>query len=159
MVDRTTPYDAVIAAPFTRLGIGLMEGALARIDFVSQRVPLRAPQTSLGREIREQLNAYFRDPRFRFTLPLVLTGSAYQQGVWRALRRIPAGVALSYGELAARMRTSARAVGGACRANPVPIVIPCHRVVAVNAIGGFMGQRSGPKLELKRWLLQHEHAG
>ena len=72
------------------------------------------------------------------------------------MRRIPAGKTLSYGVLAKKLDTSARAVGNACRANPVPIIVPCHRVVASNGMGGFMGKRSGSPLDLKHWLLAHE---
>jgi methylated-DNA-[protein]-cysteine S-methyltransferase len=61
--------------------------------------------------------------------------------------------------LARRIKSSARAIGNACRANPVPIVVPCHRVVAVNGDGGFMGKRGGRALALKRWLLAHERGG
>jgi methylated-DNA-[protein]-cysteine S-methyltransferase len=72
------------------------------------------------------------------------------------LRSIPPGRTRTYGELASKLGTSARAVGGACRANPCPVVVPCHRVVAANGLGGFAGDTSGRKLEVKRWLLRHE---
>lgn len=159
MADRRKDYDTVIAMPFGRLGIRLRDGALSDIDFVGGRVPLRTPRSALGREVRAQLQAYLRNPHFRFTLPLTPGGSAYQRRVWRALRRIPVGTVMSYGKLASRLRSSARAVGGACRANPIPIVVPCHRVVAARGMGGFMGKRSGTALQLKRWLLDHERSG
>jgi methylated-DNA-[protein]-cysteine S-methyltransferase len=78
--------------------------------------------------------------------------------VWQRLREIPAGRTLSYGVLARELGTSARAVGGACRANPVPLAIPCHRVVAATGLGGYSGARGGDWLEKKRWLLRHEEA-
>jgi methylated-DNA-[protein]-cysteine S-methyltransferase len=76
------------------------------------------------------------------------------------MQRIAAGKTRTYGELAAELRSSARAVGGACGANPIPVVVPCHRVIAAGgAIGGFMGARSeGFELGIKRWLLEHEGA-
>jgi len=85
--------------------------------------------------------------------------SPFRQKVWRALRRIPRGTTRSYGALARELRTSARAVGGACRDNPLPLVVPCHRVVAHGGPGGFMGARAGFPMRVKQWLLAHEGAG
>jgi methylated-DNA-[protein]-cysteine S-methyltransferase len=66
---------------------------------------------------------------------------------------------MTYGELAQRLKSSARAVGNACRRNPIAIVVPCHRVVAASGDGGFMGKRTGHALAIKRWLLAHERGG
>lgn len=156
MADRKEGYDAVIASPVGRLGIRA-DAALTGIDFVSARTPLHAPGTPLARQVCRQLRAYFQNPRTRFRLPLALRGTVFQQQVWRRLARIPAGSVRSYGELASAMRSAARAVGGACRANPVPIVIPCHRVVSASGLGGFMGHTRGVAMDIKRWLLAHEH--
>jgi len=92
--------------------------------------------------------------------PLDITATAFQWRVWDALTRIPAGETRSYGEIATLLRSSARAVGGACGANPIPLVVPCHRIVASGGkIGGFMGARDdGFELGIKRWLLAHEGA-
>ncbi|MBU3737317.1 MAG: MGMT family protein, partial [Methylobacterium sp.] len=76
-----------------------------------------------------------------------------------ALRSIPAGRTLTYGELAASLGSGARAVANACGANPVPLVIPCHRVVARDGLGGFMQGRASAALQIKQWLLQHERSG
>lgn len=158
MADRKRDYDAVIASPLGRLGI-VARQALSCIDFASARTPLCAPRTPLAREVCKQLRAYFADPAAGFDVPLEPQGSVFQRRVWRALRRIPSGRVQSYGKLARRVQSAARAVGGACRANPIPIVVPCHRVVAVSGLGGFMGRTRGPALYIKRWLLAHEHAG
>ena len=72
------------------------------------------------------------------------------------MRRIPIGQVVTYGELAKALDSSARAVAGACRANPIPILIPCHRVVAATGLGGYMGETGGEALAIKQWLLQHE---
>lgn len=152
-------YDAVIATPVGRLGILLKDDALADVGFLGDGATLHAPRTAAARRVCRDLRAYFTNPHFSFRMPLALSGTLFQQRVWRALRRIPAGRTLSYGALARKLATSARAVGNACRANPVPIVIPCHRVVAANGAGGFMGKRSGGALRLKHWLLEHERAG
>ncbi len=157
MADRKEGYAAVIAAPFGRLGIHAQE-ALTSIDFVSTRIPLQPPRTPLARQVCEQLKAYFADPHTRFDLPLVPDGTPFQQRAWRALQRIPSGTARTYGELARTLKSAPRAVGGACRANPIPIVVPCHRVIAANGPGGFMGATGGRAMDIKRWLLEHEAA-
>jgi methylated-DNA-[protein]-cysteine S-methyltransferase len=157
MADRKEGYAAVIAAPFGRLGIHAQE-ALTSIDFVSARIPLQSPRTPLARQVCAQLKAYFADPRTRFDLPLAPGGTQFQQRAWRALQRIPSGTARTYGELARTLKSAPRAVGGACRANPIPIVVPCHRVVAANGVGGFMGATRGRAMDIKRWLLEHEAA-
>lgn len=152
-------HDAIIAAPFGRVGIAIRNDALADVSFLSGSSPLLMPKTPAAREVCARLHAYFRNPRTRLGVRLALGGTPFQQRVWRALRRIPPGKVTSYGALARRLKSSARAIGNACRANPVPIVVPCHRVVAVNGDGGFMGKRGGRALDLKRWLLAHERGG
>lgn len=92
-------------------------------------------------------------------LSLDLHGTPFQQRVWQALCTIPWGETLSYGELARRLGSSPRAVAGACRANPVPLLVPCHRVTAKQGLGGYMGQSSGEGLAIKQWLLRHERHG
>jgi methylated-DNA-[protein]-cysteine S-methyltransferase len=149
-------YDAIIAAPFGRIGIRTELGRVTDIDFVAERLPLKAPRSVFARRVCRALRAYLNDSRRPVDLPLALEGSAHQRRVWRALIRIPAGEVRSYGDIARRIKSSPRAVGGACRTNPIPIIVPCHRVVAKHAIGGFMGQRSGSALAIKRWLLAHE---
>jgi methylated-DNA-[protein]-cysteine S-methyltransferase len=83
-------------------------------------------------------------------------GTPFQRRVWQRLREIPPGQRRTYGELARELHTSPRAVGNACRANPLPLFTPCHRVVASNGLGGFSGAREGRWLELKAALLEHE---
>lgn len=156
MKPKAKDFDAVIAAPFGRVGFILDGDAITDISFLDKNTPLSLPCTSQARKVSRVLKAYFDNPGKSFRLPLRLDGTSFQRRVWRALQRIPAGQTLSYGVLAKRLDTSARAVGNACRANPIPIVIPCHRVVASNGMGGFMGKRSGSPLNLKHWLLAHE---
>jgi methylated-DNA-[protein]-cysteine S-methyltransferase len=85
-----------------------------------------------------------------------LEGTEHQRKVWQAMQAIPCGQTLTYGELATRIGSSAQAVGQACGSNPVPIVIPCHRVVGKTGLGGFMQHAEGESLDIKRWLLDHE---
>lgn len=155
-VPKTRKYDAVVTTPVGRIGIVVRDGALVDMNFLGKSAALHAPHSDMARRACRQLRSYFTNPQQSFHLPVKLAGTPFQKKVWRALRRIPAGRTLSYGNLAHRLNTSARAVGNACRANPVPIVVPCHRVVAANGLGGFMGKRSGLSLNRKHWLLQHE---
>ena len=103
-------------------------------------------------------DAYFQDPSRRIDVRCKLSGTPFQRRVWRLIAAIPPGTTRTYGELAAALGSSARAVGGACRANPCPLVVPCHRVVARDGLGGFAGDRGGRLLDIKRWLLAHEAA-
>lgn len=115
-------------------------------------------QSLLGQEISRQIEAYLKDKAFQFNLPLKPTGTPFQQRVWQLMQSIPAGEVLTYGEAARELRSSPRAVGGACRANPIPLLIPCHRIVSQQGLGGFSGQTQGREIQLKQWLLQHEGA-
>lgn len=111
-------------------------------------------------ETRRQLEEYFRGERRDFDLPLELDGSPFQREVWDALGRIPYGATESYGQLAERVGRpgAARAVGGANGRNPVPIVVPCHRVIgATGALTGYGGP-SEDGIAMKRWLIEHETA-
>ena len=87
---------------------------------------------------------------------MLIEGSEFQRRLWDALCEIPRGRTLTYGELAKRLAVDARAIGQACGDNRLPIVIPCHRVVAANGIGGFAHSTGGYLVEAKRWLLAHE---
>nr|WP_285817837.1 MGMT family protein [Echinimonas agarilytica] len=76
--------------------------------------------------------------------------------VWQLMQAIPKGTVLTYGDAATALNSAARAVGGACKANPIPLIIPCHRIVAKQSIGGFSGKTKGETIDLKMFLLQHE---
>jgi len=102
------------------------------------------------------LQQYFKNPQTSFNIKADEHGTAFQQRVWQALRDIPVGETRTYGQIARQLNSSPRAVGNACRANPLPIVTPCHRVVAANGAGGFAGARQGRLLDIKKWLLAHE---
>ncbi len=145
---------ALVDTPMGSIGILVEDGRLCRLDLEPDRTT-RA-NDALPAVVREQLMAYFEDAGHNFDLPLRLRGTAFQRRVWAALRELPSGCTVTYGELARKLETGARAIGGACRANPCPIVVPCHRVVAGNGLGGFAGDSSGRKLAVKRWLLHHE---
>ena len=149
-------YTAVIHSPFGRLGLVVRDRHLTSIDFLSPRAALRPAVDPLARRAVAELQHYFTDPGWQFQLPLAPAGTDFQQRVWSALREIPSGATRTYGALAARLGSGARAVGGACRRNPLPIVIPCHRVVAAQGLGGYSGETDGPVIAVKRALLAHE---
>ena len=153
-------YAAVIDFPLkgVRLGLQCGERVLERVEFIDDRIALLAPQTALAEQVVAQIENYFCTPDTRFDLPLKLRGSVFQKRVWQAIAAIGPGEVASYGELARRLGSSPRAVGNGCAVNPCPIVIPCHRVVAKSGLGGFMGQREGRGMAIKRWLLDHEGA-
>ncbi|HEY6096205.1 MAG TPA: methylated-DNA--[protein]-cysteine S-methyltransferase [Gallionellaceae bacterium] len=151
-------YQAVLAAPFGKLGIHCEGELLTGIDWLPHSHAELAPATPFAQRVCAQLNEYFRNPDFRFTLPLRLNGTDHQQRVWRAMCAIPRGQTRQYGELARELASSPRAVGQACGANPIPIVVPCHRVVGKSGIGGFAHHTNGYTMDIKRWLLAHEAA-
>jgi methylated-DNA-[protein]-cysteine S-methyltransferase len=154
-------FQACLRAPFATLGITATETHVTGIRFLAPSVAALAPRkNSLAFLVCVQIQAYLENGRYKFDLPLKLSGSRHQLEVWEAMQRIPAGEVRTYGDLAQDIKSSARAVGGACGANPIPLVVPCHRVIAAHrALGGFMGQRAaGFELSIKRWLLEHEGA-
>ena len=146
--------QAVLATPMGPIGLHWTGETLTGVDLEPLTAAGGADVAPPTR--RRQLAAYFADGTAVFDLPLELGGTPFQQRVWAAISAIPAGETRTYRDLARQLRTAPRAVGQACRANPCPIVVPCHRVVAVNGLGGFAGDRSGRKLAVKRWLLRHE---
>lgn len=155
-------YAACIACPGFSLGIYADDHHVTGIEFLPAQDPFVA-DTTLAREIQRQFHAWLQDPRFQFTLPLAPAGTPFRQQVWQAMLAIPCGETLSYGEVAKQLRSAPRAVGGACGANPYPVVVPCHRIVAASSgfnqgLGGFAHQRGGFLLDIKRWLLNHERA-
>jgi methylated-DNA-[protein]-cysteine S-methyltransferase len=149
-------FDAVIDTPVGRLGLVMSAGRVTQIEFVTLRQALQAPGTAAARHTVKALRSYFRSAKAPLDIEVEFAGTEFQRRVWAALRAIPVGEVRTYGALARQLGSSPRAVGGACRSNPVPIIVPCHRVVAQNGPGGFGGKTSGPRLEIKKRLLRHE---
>ncbi len=113
---------------------------------------------ALGWRIATQLREYFAGARRDFDLPLAPAGTEFRLRVWNALREIPYGETRTYAQVAAAVECrAARAIGQANRHNPIPIVVPCHRVLAGNGLGGYAGAAGdGKQLDTKRWLLRLE---
>ena len=149
-------YQAKLKVPFGVLGIGCDDRALRGIDFLPASAGAQRAESALARTVCEQLLRYFEDPQASFSVPFKADGTPHQQKVWKAMLAIPSGSTRTYGDIAAELKSAARAVGQACGANPIPIIIPCHRVVGRSGLGGFMRHASGGPLDIKRWLLAHE---
>ena len=134
-----------VPSPIGRLTLEEIDGAIVRLGW--DDAPDDAPSTitPLLREAGRQLTAYFNRNLTDFDLPLAPDGSAYRKRVWRAMGLIPYGETWTYGELAQAAETVPRAVGGACGANPIPVILPCHRVVAANGGAGGYSGKGGPR--------------
>lgn len=137
-------------SPIGDLTISEEDGAIVAIDWGWGR---DQAETSLLRRARDQLHAYFDGVPTRFDLPLAPAGTPYQHRVWDALCRIPYGATRSYRQIAAEAGGVARSVGQANGHNPIPILIPCHRVLASSGIGGYSGADG---VMTKRFLLTLE---
>ena len=151
-MSRVTTFHS----PLGKISAGFIGDSLCLLEIGKADTDRMSNSNAAMKKLSAELAAYFRDKQFQFTINLQPYGTDFQQGVWSALREIPAGGTLSYGQLAEKLHSSPRAVGNACRANPIPIIIPCHRVVGKNGIGGYDGKTSGRRLDIKRWLLHHE---
>jgi methylated-DNA-[protein]-cysteine S-methyltransferase len=150
--------SARLASPYAVLAIYTRREELITIEYLPRNAATLKPIHAFAREVCRQLDAYFRDPDFRFDLPCAHYGTAYQHRVWEAVRAIPRGSTRSYAQLARDIGSAPRPVGTACGANRLPLLVPCHRVLGSNGLGGFMHVRKGEPLDIKRWLLKHEHA-
>ncbi len=153
----------MISAPFGCLGVKteLVDGSLmiSKIDYLPPDTALIPPGNALAQAFSTQCVQYFNNASSIFDVPLKPTGTIHQQKVWNATLSIEAGKTITYGEIAKRIKSGARAVGTACGANPYPLVTPCHRVVSAQGLGGFMKEDSpGFYRQIKIWLLKHEGA-
>lgn len=153
-------FDACVKTPFATLGIVTDDKHLLGLHFLPGNVAAKAPKTNtIAHLVCVQVMAYLDNPQLQFELPLKLSGTKHQIDVWEGMRRIPAGGTMTYGELADAVGSSARAVGTACGQNPIPLIVPCHRIVAADgSLGGFMGGKLENPLAIKHWLLKHEGA-
>jgi methylated-DNA-[protein]-cysteine S-methyltransferase len=136
--------------PLGALTISEDEGMIVALDWGWGRDQAETP---LLLRAKDQMQEYFDGERTSFDLPLAPYGTAYRQRVWAALQAIPYGETRTYRDIAVSAGGVARSVGQANGENPLPILIPCHRVVATHGLGGYSG---GDGIETKRFLLEHE---
>jgi methylated-DNA-[protein]-cysteine S-methyltransferase len=149
-------FQAKLDTPFGLVGVRTEDAAVAEIVYLPRSAGRLAPTNALADRVCTQIEKYVSDPGYCFKLPLKEIGTAFQRRVWEQIAAIPLGETRTYGDLARALRSAPRAVGQACGSNYFPLVIPCHRVVAANGLGGFGHSRGGYLLEVKRRLLVHE---
>lgn len=157
--QNTKNYDACLKTPFANIGLRFDKGVLVGVDYIAQGLKVN-PACAESKKVCKQIREYCskKSSNMDFDIPLNAVGTEFQKKVWKALLKIPIGKVVTYGDLAKRLKTSPRAVGNACRKNPISIVIPCHRVVSKTGLGGYGGKTSGESLKIKEWLLKHERA-
>ena len=152
------PYAAKVSAPFAVLGLRTNGSAVTEVDYLPTDEGLESPRDRIAERAVREIERYLADPQFRFSVPLAPGGTPFQRSVWDAIRAVPISQSRTYGEIARAVRSAPRAVGQACGANRIALIIPCHRVVGSRgSLGGFMGRTDAIfPLAIKRWLLTHE---
>lgn len=142
----------VIKTPIGAIKITSLNDVVTGIELHSSETQTNNAQSTAT----TQLLNYFKNPLQKLSFHYEFQGTDFQKRVCYALRAIPTGKTLTYGELAKQLNSHPRAVGQALKRNPLPILLPCHRVVSQTGIGGFSGARKGEKITSKQWLLNHE---
>lgn len=130
-----------------------IKNRIIKVLFFKKRANLKKIGVKSNKKLKKWVKNYFQGKSGKFPLKISLQGTPFQLSVWRAIQKIPRGKTLSYGSIADKIGCprAVRAVGTACGKNPLPIIVPCHRVVAKNGIGGF-----SPGLKIKKQLLRLE---
>jgi methylated-DNA-[protein]-cysteine S-methyltransferase len=158
----STIFAAIAPAPFGYVGVRTEQDCatwqISELVYLPPRFQEKAPSDVAAELAVQQIERYFADPDFPFSLPLKILGSVFQQRVWQAISSIPRGEIRTYGQVAKTIKSAPRAVGQACGANWFPLVIPCHRVTASGGLGGFAhhDDETGFHLGIKRYLLRLE---
>jgi len=157
MINKTF-FSAIVPAPFGYVGIRTEAGVLCELVYLPHTDRVKPPDDSFTEIVVQQVTCYLKDPDYQFNLSLAKVGTPFQRKVWNEIASIPSGEVLTYGEVATRIQSAPRAVGQACGANWFPLVIPCHRVIGRNGLGGFARHGSADcfYVGVKRWLLEHE---
>ncbi|SNR62856.1 methylated-DNA-[protein]-cysteine S-methyltransferase [Methylobacillus rhizosphaerae] len=149
-------FDAVITAPFGAIGINVADEYVTGMRLISSPLSPHCPAQPFAQYVALQIQQYLDNTDHVLDVPYIMQGTPFQKRVWRAMMEIPLGQVWTYSELATRVASGPRAVANVCGANHLPLLIPCHRIVAKSGIGGFM-KNDKHGLDVKRWLLQHEH--
>ena len=153
-INIPSQFDAIIDAPFGAVGVFIFNEQVL-IKLLTEKQVAKSAENKTVQTIAKQIAAYFNNVNHDFKLPINQHGTPFQHCVWQAISAIPRGQVLTYAQIATQIGSGPRAVANACGANNCPIIVPCHRVVAKNGLGGFM-QGNSDGLKVKRWLLKHE---
>lgn len=158
-LDPLQGTTAHLALPGFWLEVSADAHAVWEIRFLTSPPPVSRGICAVGSvlsEAMDQLSAWRKDGRVTLNFPYRLEGTSFRQRVWAQIAAIPQGQTRTYGEIARILRSAPRAVGQACGDNPLPILIPCHRVVSQRGLGGFNHSAGSELLRIKQWLLAHE---
>ena len=154
--NRPEVFDAVYRSQFGYLALRMDGETVVRLALNPVPPMVRQPDKPTARGALRAVCTYLGSGDTAALPPIALSGTDFQLRVWHLLRKIPRGRTRTYGDIANELSSSARAVGGACRANPVVIIVPCHRVVSAHGVGGFAGHATGSWPDLKKRLLASE---
>ena len=149
-------FSAIVRLPFGPMGVVCDDDTVTDLIFLPPDVPELAPGNALADRTAAALARWIDDPARPHGLPLAKRGTPFQRRVWDIISTIPRGQTRRYGDIAEQLGSAARAVGGACGANPFPLLVPCHRVVGSQGLGGFARDTDGHLIRVKQWLLAHE---
>lgn len=155
---RPTHFSAIISSPIGQLGYIVSNDQLITLTLVPEQQKEQPPTDKFSKQVAKELKAYFKNSEYSFNIAIQPQGTAFQQKVWRTLQTIPPGTTVTYGTLAKQLKSGPRAIGQACRTNPILLIVPCHRIVSSQGIGGYGGMHHGDLLDIKKWLLAHEKA-
>lgn len=152
-------YDVIFSTDIATIGLQFNGDRLSKLSYLEAGLA-KAAKNKQQEVVKNKLIKYLavKSKVKELDIGVLLDVTDFQRSVLKQLQKIPYGETRTYGDIAKILKTSPRAVGNACRKNPVPIVIPCHRVVAAKGIGGYDGAVDGDKLDIKNWLLKIERA-
>ena len=156
MVNKLITFDFILPSPIGNLGLNISAKGIQRLCYLKTKQETKIPESGFEFTVHRQIMEYFELRRTEFNLPIDIEGTTYQKRVWKQVSKILYGESLTYGEIAKAIDSGPRAVGNACRHNPIPIIIPCHRVVKKTGMGGYCGSLVGKEIQQKDWLLRHE---
>ncbi len=147
----------ITATPIGKLAVKYESDFLIEVQQVASQTRATLSNDFFAKEMQKQLHAYFAGDLQTFDIQFLFANATdFQLRVWEQIRKIPFGATQTYGEIAKKIKSGPRAVGNACRSNRLLLIVPCHRVVSVSGIGGFMGDADGSLVRRKQWLLNHE---
>jgi methylated-DNA-[protein]-cysteine S-methyltransferase len=149
---------AIIWTPIAKFGIFSIGNVLVKAEWVLDGRKARQPKTEFLAHVVKQINRFWQGYTVFFPIDMLRQGTIFRIKVLDELCRIPVGETRTYADLAAELGSSPRAIGGACRNNPFPLLIPCHRVVSKSGFGGYAGKTDGELLGIKQKLLVFEES-